>query len=176
MRRIDPLMECAIAFASEVLATPGTSSMRMCPSASRHTTASRTVCVFPWMKCSTLRIRSSQRRCTHRVWSAKPASNAMKPPGSTGDWCHRLPVSRLSEPTARSGAKLGQKGPRGGGLVAFSLGVDIGTTYTGAAVWRDGAVHSAPLGNRSHAVPSVLFLRDDDTLLVGEAATRRAVA
>src|SRR6059058_5366409 len=73
------------------------------------------------------------------------------------------------------GSQAGAKRRCGGGLVAFSLGVDVGTTYTGAAVWRDGAVHSAPLGNRSHAVPSVLFLRDDGTLLVGEAASRRAV-
>src|SRR5690242_17378179 len=74
------------------------------------------------------------------------------------------------------GYQAGAKGRRGGGLMAFSLGVDVGTTYTGAAVWRDGAVHSAPLGNRSHAVPSVLFLRDDGTLLIGEAASRRAEA
>src|SRR3989440_10048003 len=59
--------------------------------------------------------------------------------------------------------------------VAFSLGVDIGSTYTAASIWRDGAVQSVPLGNRSNAVPSVLFLRDDGVLLVGEAASRRAV-
>ena len=57
----------------------------------------------------------------------------------------------------------------------FSLGVDIGSTYTAAALWRDGSVQSVPLGNRSNAVPSVLFLRADGTLLVGEAAARRAV-
>jgi molecular chaperone DnaK len=56
----------------------------------------------------------------------------------------------------------------------FSLGVDIGSTYTAAAVWRDGSVQSVPLGNRANAVPSVLFLREDGTLLVGEAASRRA--
>jgi molecular chaperone DnaK len=57
----------------------------------------------------------------------------------------------------------------------FSLGVDIGSTYTAAGLWRDGSVQSVPLGNRSNAVPSVLFLREDGTLLVGEAASRRAV-
>src|SRR6266511_327715 len=31
------------------------------------------------MKCSRLRSRSSQRRCTHAVWSAMPAWNAIKP-------------------------------------------------------------------------------------------------
>src|SRR6266508_5118996 len=64
---------------------------------------------------------------------------------------------------------------RGGVFVAFSLGVDIGTTYTAAPLWRDGTVHSVPLGNRSNAVPSVLFLRDDGVLLVGEAASRRGI-
>ncbi len=68
--------------------------------------------------------------------------------------------------------------------MAFSLGVDVGTTYTAAALWRNQTVNtaplsvpsSAPLGNHSNAVPSVLFLRDDGTLLVGDAATRRAIA
>jgi molecular chaperone DnaK len=68
--------------------------------------------------------------------------------------------------------------------MVFSLGVDIGTTYTAAALWRNQTVNtaplsvpsSAPLGNHSNAVPSVLFLRDDGTLLVGDAATRRAIA
>jgi actin-like ATPase involved in cell morphogenesis len=60
-------------------------------------------------------------------------------------------------------------------VVAYSLGVDIGSTYTAASIWRDGAVQSVPLGNRANAVPSVLFLRDDGVLLVGEAASRRAV-
>src|SRR5256885_3544117 len=56
----------------------------------------------------------------------------------------------------------------------FSLGVDIGSTHPAAALGRDGSVQSVPLGNRSNAVPSVLFLRADGTLLVGEAASRRA--
>ena len=59
--------------------------------------------------------------------------------------------------------------------MTYMLGVDIGGTYTAAAIWRDGSVQSVPLGNRSNAVPSVLFLRDDGVLLVGEAASRRAV-
>src|SRR5579859_360845 len=63
----------------------------------------------------------------------------------------------------------------GGHTVAYSLGVDIGSTYTAAAIWRDGSVQTVPLGNRANAVPSVLFLREDGVLLVGEAAVRRAV-
>lgn len=57
----------------------------------------------------------------------------------------------------------------------YQLGIDFGTTYTAAAVHRAGRAEIVPLGNRAAAVPSVLFLRADDTILTGEAAARRAV-
>lgn len=60
--------------------------------------------------------------------------------------------------------------------MTYPLGVDVGTTYTAAALWRDGRVQTAPLGNRANAVPSVAYLREDGTLLVGEAASRRGIA
>ncbi|MBP2329905.1 actin-like ATPase involved in cell morphogenesis [Kibdelosporangium banguiense] len=59
--------------------------------------------------------------------------------------------------------------------MTYPLGVDIGTTYTAAALWRDGRVQTVPLGNRANAVPSVLFLRDDGAMVVGEAAARRGI-
>lgn len=59
---------------------------------------------------------------------------------------------------------------------SFPLGVDIGTTYTAAALWRDGRVHTAPLGNRANAIPSVLFVRENGDMLVGEPAALRGVA
>lgn len=59
--------------------------------------------------------------------------------------------------------------------MSYPLGVDIGTTYTAAALWRDGRVQTVPLGNRANAVPSVLLLREDGTVLVGEAAARRGI-
>jgi len=59
--------------------------------------------------------------------------------------------------------------------MAYHLGIDLGTTYTAAAIERDGLVEALTLGNRSASVPSVVFLRDDGEVLVGEAATRRAV-
>jgi len=58
--------------------------------------------------------------------------------------------------------------------VPYHLGVDVGTTYTAAAVGRDGRVEPATLGTRSVAVPTVVCLVDD-RLLVGEPAARRAV-
>lgn len=62
----------------------------------------------------------------------------------------------------------------GGRKNEYYLGIDPGTTYTAAAVWRDGQVEMANLGDRSPVVPSVVLLRDDGTLLAGEAAERRA--
>jgi molecular chaperone DnaK len=59
--------------------------------------------------------------------------------------------------------------------VTYPLGVDIGTTYTAAALWREGRVQTVPLGNRANAVPSVLFLREDGSMLVGEPAARRGI-
>jgi molecular chaperone DnaK len=60
--------------------------------------------------------------------------------------------------------------------MAYYLGIDLGTTYTAAAAERDGVVEALTLGNRTASVPSVLFLRDDGEILVGEAATRRATS
>ncbi|HEY8544936.1 MAG TPA: Hsp70 family protein [Acidimicrobiales bacterium] len=59
--------------------------------------------------------------------------------------------------------------------MGYYLGIDLGTTYTAAAVWRDGRVEIANLGTRAPVVPSVVLLRDDGTILTGEAAERRAV-
>jgi actin-like ATPase involved in cell morphogenesis len=58
--------------------------------------------------------------------------------------------------------------------MAYFLGIDIGTTYTAAAVWRDGRYEIASLGNRAPTIPSVVLLRDDEAVLTGEAAVRRA--
>jgi molecular chaperone DnaK len=60
--------------------------------------------------------------------------------------------------------------------VAYDLGIDLGTTYTAAAIRRNGRVEIATLGNRAAAVPSVVFLKEDETILTGEAANRRALA
>jgi molecular chaperone DnaK len=57
----------------------------------------------------------------------------------------------------------------------YTLGVDLGTTYTAAAVRRGGATEVVALGGRASAVPSVVLMRADQSLLTGEAAQRRAV-
>jgi molecular chaperone DnaK len=59
--------------------------------------------------------------------------------------------------------------------VAYHLGIDLGTTYTAAAVERGGRVEAVTLGNRQVSVPSVLFLKADGEVLVGDAANRRGI-
>jgi molecular chaperone DnaK len=59
------------------------------------------------------------------------------------------------------------------GAVAYGLGIDLGTTFTAAAVARDGRVEVVGLGNHAAAIPSAVLLRDDGEMLVGDAAMRR---
>ncbi|MBV9920098.1 MAG: Hsp70 family protein, partial [Pseudonocardia sp.] len=62
----------------------------------------------------------------------------------------------------------------------YLLGIDVGTTRTAAATCRLGAwpadTEIVNLGDRSSAVPSVLFVGDDGSVVVGEAAERRATS
>jgi actin-like ATPase involved in cell morphogenesis len=55
---------------------------------------------------------------------------------------------------------------------SYQLGIDLGTTYTAAAVARAGRVAVVGLGNRAASIPSVIYLRPDGTVLTGEAASR----
>jgi molecular chaperone DnaK (HSP70) len=60
--------------------------------------------------------------------------------------------------------------------VVYQLGVDLGTTFTAAAVHRTStSAEVVALSPRSASVPSVLYLGEDSGVLVGEAAERRAV-
>ncbi|MGH9245384.1 MAG: Hsp70 family protein [Acidimicrobiales bacterium] len=57
--------------------------------------------------------------------------------------------------------------------MAYQLGIDLGTTYSAAAVHRDGRVEVVGLGDRAAVVPSVVFLREGGDVLTGESANRR---
>ncbi|MGQ0775528.1 MAG: Hsp70 family protein [Pseudonocardiales bacterium] len=63
--------------------------------------------------------------------------------------------------------------------MSYALGIDVGTSYTAAAIWRlegqQQTTEVVPLGNRMPAVSSVLFLGADGSFVVGEAAERRSV-
>ena len=58
--------------------------------------------------------------------------------------------------------------------MGYRLGVDLGTTWTSAAVSADGQISLLDLDRASPQIPSVLFLADDGTFLVGRPAERRA--
>ena len=58
----------------------------------------------------------------------------------------------------------------------YRLGVDLGTTFTVAAVAAGSEPTVLGLGNRALQIPSVLFLRPDGQFLVGDAAQRRGVS
>src|SRR4051794_20492889 len=60
--------------------------------------------------------------------------------------------------------------------MAYQVGIDLGTSSTVAAVCRpDGTAHVVPLEGPGGAVTSAVHLGADGTLLVGEAAQRRAL-
>ena len=58
----------------------------------------------------------------------------------------------------------------------YVLGIDLGTTYTAVATYRDGRAQIVSIGTHTAAIPSVVFLRQDDNVLTGEAADRRALS
>ncbi|MDH4366326.1 MAG: Hsp70 family protein, partial [Acidimicrobiia bacterium] len=60
--------------------------------------------------------------------------------------------------------------------MTYRLGVDLGTTWTAAAIWEAGKAAIFPLGQQRAAIPSVVLLRADGTVLTGEAAIRRAIS
>jgi molecular chaperone DnaK len=64
--------------------------------------------------------------------------------------------------------------------MAYQLGIDLGTTFTCAAVCRSsgqrwGEPEVVTLGSRGATVPSVVFVGTDGSIVVGEAAERRAL-
>jgi molecular chaperone DnaK len=61
--------------------------------------------------------------------------------------------------------------------MSYWLGIDFGTTFTAAAVVRDGeqSVELVPLGENGTSTASVVFVAPDGSLVLGDAAVRRAV-
>ncbi|WP_211268594.1 Hsp70 family protein [Actinoplanes subtropicus] len=57
--------------------------------------------------------------------------------------------------------------------MTYGLGVDLGTTWTAAAVARGDAVTVLRLGGRRPEIPSVIFLPESGPVLIGEPAVRR---
>ncbi len=57
--------------------------------------------------------------------------------------------------------------------MGYRLGIDLGTTYTAAAVEESGRAEAVQLGDHAPQIPSAVFVREDGELLFGEAAVRR---
>jgi len=57
--------------------------------------------------------------------------------------------------------------------VTYSLGIDLGSTYTAAATVRGGRAEVVSLSYRATAIPTVVVLADDGTFVVGDPAERR---
>ncbi|MHA7191203.1 Hsp70 family protein [Arthrobacter sp. MDT2-16] len=64
--------------------------------------------------------------------------------------------------------------------MSYGLSIDVGTSFTAAAVLPAGGSGAEPrvlpLGSRGASVPTVVFLAQDGTRLVGEVAERRGLA
>jgi molecular chaperone DnaK len=56
----------------------------------------------------------------------------------------------------------------------YRLGVDLGTTYTAAAILRDREPEMVSLGDHELFAPSVIVVNPDGTILVGDPAEQRA--
>jgi actin-like ATPase involved in cell morphogenesis/sugar lactone lactonase YvrE len=65
-----------------------------------------------------------------------------------------------------------QPGPPAG----YTLGIDLGTTYSAAAIVRGSIVEPCVLGTIAAQIPTVVVLRDNAEVLTGEAAERRAAS
>ena len=57
--------------------------------------------------------------------------------------------------------------------MGYRLGIDLGTTFTAAAVEEGGRAEVVQLGDHAPQIPSAVFVREDGALLVGEAAVRK---
>jgi actin-like ATPase involved in cell morphogenesis len=58
----------------------------------------------------------------------------------------------------------------------YGLGIDIGTTFSAAAISTAETTDVFPLGARTATIPSVVVVREHGEVLVGEAAERRALS
>ncbi len=60
--------------------------------------------------------------------------------------------------------------------MGYSLGVDLGTTFVSAAIAAGTRIEMVTLGDRSIVTPATVYVREDGTLVTGEAANLRAVS
>jgi molecular chaperone DnaK len=81
--------------------------------------------------------------------------------------------SRAPGPTLPNFSQEKETARRGWDM-SYAVGIDLGTTFTAAAIFTRGGTAPFPLGDRSLAVPSVAFVREhellfgDDAVIEGE--------
>ncbi len=51
--------------------------------------------------------------------------------------------------------------------MVYAPGADLGTTYTAAAIYRDGRVETVSLGSHANTIPTVAYARESGEILVG---------
>src|SRR5688572_2198183 len=61
-------------------------------------------------------------------------------------------------------------------MTPYAVGIDLGTTYSAAAVARGTSVETFTLGTTAPQIPSVVVVRENGDVLTGEAAERRAAS
>src|SRR5690606_32806241 len=109
-------------------------------------------------------------RLSHTAGPPRPAWSRRHGSGGVGRWASATRGNRCSPSSTIPAACQTGAGMAGG---TWYLGVDLGTTYTAAAVRRGDHSEVVTLGTRSAVEPTVAVAIDDG-LLVGEAAERRA--
>src|SRR5258708_3370308 len=96
-------------------------------------------------------------------------------PRNHGTPGHRMPRMRCKRPSSGgTGTGTISRRIKRRYVVGYSLGVDLGTTFTAAAIADQTQAEMVTLGDRSVVAPSVVFVREDGEVVTGEAAGRRA--
>ena len=60
-------------------------------------------------------------------------------------------------------------------MSAYALGIDLGTCFTAASVARENSASALTLGTHVAQMPSVVFIRENGEVLVGDSAEREAL-
>ena len=61
-------------------------------------------------------------------------------------------------------------------MVMAIIGIDLGTTNSLAAVWKDGRCQLIPNASGAYLTPSVVSVEEDGSILVGQAAKERLIS
>ena len=83
-------------------------------------------------------------------------------------------ISRARSPAALSSIELLRGGADGGKIEGPCIGIDLGTTYSCVAVWRNNRVDICPNEQGNRITPSYVAFSKEGTRLVGDSAKNQA--